>query len=81
MFPKQCPEFVRGMKLETVDPRHPSYICVCTVVRVRGARVRLHFDGWSESYDFWTNADSPLIFPIGWCEKYGQTLSPPRGMF
>ncbi|XP_031574253.1 lethal(3)malignant brain tumor-like protein 3 [Actinia tenebrosa] len=80
MFPKPCPEYVRGMKLEAIDPKHPSYICVCTVVRVRGARVRLHFDGWSESYDFWTNADSPLIFPVGWCAKNGQTLSAPRGV-
>ncbi|KAK3710166.1 hypothetical protein QZH41_010560 [Actinostola sp. cb2023] len=80
MFPKACPEFIRGMKLEAIDPRHPSYICVCTVVRVRGARLRLHFDGWSESYDFWTNADSPFIFPVGWCDKNDRTLSAPRGI-
>ena len=66
------------MKLEAVDPKHPSYICVCTVVRVKGTRLRLHFDGWSESYDFWTSADSPFLFHVGWCEKNGQKLHPPR---
>ncbi|EDO39310.1 predicted protein, partial [Nematostella vectensis] len=79
MFPKPCTEFKKDMKLEAVDPKHPSYICVCTIVRVKGARLRLHFDGWSESYDFWTNADSPFIYPVGWCEKNGQIISPPRG--
>lgn len=67
------------MKLEAIDPKHPSYICVCTVVRVKGTRLRLHFVGWSESYDFWASADSPFLFPVGWCEKNGQRLNPPRG--
>ena len=70
--------FEKDMKLEAVDPKHPSYICVCTVVRVKGTRLRLHFDGWSESYDFWTSADSPFLFHVGWCEKNGQKLHPPR---
>ncbi|CAH3044292.1 unnamed protein product [Pocillopora meandrina] len=72
--------FEQDMKLEAIDPKHPSYICVCTIVRVKGTRLRLHFDGWSESYDFWSSADSPFIFPIGWCEKNGQKLHPPRSM-
>ncbi|KAM7433461.1 lethal(3)malignant brain tumor-like protein [Porites harrisoni] len=72
--------FEKDMKLEAVDPKHPSYICVCTVVRVKGTRLRLHFDGWSESYDFWTSADSPFLFHVGWCEKNGQKLHPPRSM-
>ena len=70
--------FEKDMKLEAVDPKHPSYICVCTIVRVKGTRLRLHFDGWSESYDFWTSAESPFIFHVGWCEKNGQKLHPPR---
>ena len=78
VIPKPCPEFKKDMKLEAMDPKHPSYICVCTIVKVKGSRMRLHFDGWSESYDFWTNCDSPFIYPVGWCEKNGQTLNPPR---
>ena len=34
-----------------------------TVAEVRGYRLRIHFDGYSECYDFWTNADSPFPLP------------------
>ena len=79
VFPKATGHsFKKDYKLECIDPKHPSYICVCTIVKVKGARLRLHFDGWSESYDFWTNVDSPFIFPMHWCEKNGQVLHPPR---
>ena len=44
-----------------------------------GYRVRLHFDGYSDNYDFWVNADSMDIFPAGWCEKNNHRLHPPRG--
>lgn len=40
---------------------------------------RLHFDGYPENYDFWCNADSMDIFPMGWCEKHGHVLHPPPG--
>lgn len=43
-----------------------------------GYRLRLHFDGYSDTYDFWVNADSDSIFPCGWCEKNGQKLRPPK---
>jgi hypothetical protein len=69
------------MKLEAVDPKHPSYFCVVTVAEVKGARLRLHFDGWSESYDFWANADSEFIFPVNWCSRNGQVLHPPRSEY
>ena len=47
---------------------------------MRAHRLRLHFDGYSESYDFWTNANSPFIFPVGWTEKAGKYLDPAKGM-
>lgn len=68
-----------GMRLEGIDPKHPSLYCVLTVAEIRGFRVRLHFDGYSECYDFWTNADSPFIFPVGWVEKNSKILQPPKG--
>ena len=80
VFPKPASGFKAGMKLEAVDPKHPSCICAVSVVETQGARLRLHFDGWSESYDFWTNSDSHLLFPIGFCEKNGQKLHLPRGI-
>ncbi|KAK5644764.1 hypothetical protein RI129_006064 [Pyrocoelia pectoralis] len=76
-FPYNRNGFRPGMKLEGVDPQHPSHFCVLTVSEVIGYRMRLHFDGYSENYDIWVNADSMDIFPAGWCEKHGHVLHPP----
>ncbi|XP_017878427.1 lethal(3)malignant brain tumor-like protein 3 isoform X2 [Ceratina calcarata] len=78
-FPYAKNHFRVGMKLEGIDPEHPSRYCVLTVVEVVGYRLRLHFDGYPENYDFWVNADSMDIFPVGWSEKNGHRLDPPKG--
>ncbi|KAF2359732.1 Mbt repeat, partial [Trinorchestia longiramus] len=78
-FPSSKNLFQPGMKLEGIDPLHQSLFCVLTVVDVMGHRVKLHFDGYSDLYDFWTYADSPNLFPVGWCERNGRDLCPPRG--
>merc|ERR1719320_1605252 len=77
-FPDQH-KFVKGHKLEGVDPNHQSLICVVSVVEVQGPRLRLHFDGYGDSHDFWENADSENLFPAGWCSKTKQSLVPPKG--
>uniref|UniRef100_A0A3Q2T4J1 Uncharacterized protein n=1 Tax=Fundulus heteroclitus TaxID=8078 RepID=A0A3Q2T4J1_FUNHE len=69
--------FKVGMKLEGIDPLHPSMFCVLTVVI--GCRLRLHIDGFSECYDFWVNADSASIKPAGWCKEHNHKLHPPKG--
>lgn len=76
-FPYAKNGFRPGMKLEGIDPQHPSYFCVMTVAEVQGYRIRLHFDGYPDNYDFWVNADSMDIFPIGFCEKFNHVLHPP----
>ncbi|ETE70045.1 hypothetical protein L345_04147, partial [Ophiophagus hannah] len=78
-FPQNKNGFKVGMKLEGLDPEHPSLFCVLSVAEVQGYRMRLHFDGYSEFYDFWVNADSTDIHPVGWCEKTGHKLLPPKG--
>ncbi|XP_075905131.1 lethal(3)malignant brain tumor-like protein 4 isoform X6 [Nelusetta ayraudi] len=78
-FPSRRCGFKVGMKLEGVDPLHPSMICVLTVAEVIGCRLRLHIDGFSECYDFWVNADSPEIRPAGWCKDNNHKLHPPKG--
>ncbi|XP_077193295.1 lethal(3)malignant brain tumor-like protein 4 isoform X2 [Paroedura picta] len=78
-FPQNKNGFKVGMKLEGLDPEHPSLFCVLSVAEIQGYRLRLHFDGYSECYDFWVNADSPDIHPVGWCEKTGHKLLPPKG--
>lgn len=66
------------MKLEGIDPQHPSMYFILTVAEVCGYRLRLHFDGYSECHDFWINANSPDIHPAGWFEKTGHKLQPPK---
>ncbi|XP_063062817.1 lethal(3)malignant brain tumor-like protein 4 [Engraulis encrasicolus] len=78
-FPHGRSSFRVGMRLEGIDPLHPSMFCVLSVAEVIGCRLRLHIDGYSECYDFWANADSPDIRPAGWCEETGHKLHPPKG--
>ncbi|XP_078254362.1 lethal(3)malignant brain tumor-like protein 4 isoform X2 [Rhinoraja longicauda] len=79
LVPQNKIGFKVGMKLEGIDPRHPSVFCVLSVTEVCGVRLRLHFDGYSECFDFWINNDSPDVRPIGWCEKTNHKLHPPKG--
>ncbi|KAM4605988.1 lethal(3)malignant brain tumor-like protein 4 [Polymixia lowei] len=78
-FPSRRCGFKVGMRLEGVDPRHPSMFCVLSVAEVIGYRLRLHIDGYSECYDFWVNADSPDIRAAGWCRDNNHKLHPPKG--
>lgn len=71
--------FKQGMKLEGIDPQHPSMYFVLTVAEVCGYRLRLHFDGYSDCHDFWVNANSSDIHPAGWCEATGHKLHTPKG--
>ncbi|KFQ36940.1 Lethal(3)malignant brain tumor-like 1, partial [Merops nubicus] len=76
--------FKVGMKLEGIDPQHPSMYFILTVAEevsmpLPFCCVRLHFDGYSECHDFWLNADSPDIHPPGWVEETGHKLQPPKG--
>ncbi|XP_036068542.1 lethal(3)malignant brain tumor-like protein 1 isoform X2 [Oryzias melastigma] len=71
--------FKQGMKLEGIDPQHPSMYFVLTVAEVCGYRLRLHFDGYSDCHDFWVNANSLDIHPAGWCESTGHKLHTPKG--
>ncbi|XP_017041650.1 uncharacterized protein LOC108088406 [Drosophila ficusphila] len=70
--------FERGMKLEAIDPENCSLFCVCSIVEVRGYRLKLSFDGYSSMYDFWVNADSQDIFPPGWCDETARVLQAPK---
>ncbi|KAL0967373.1 hypothetical protein UPYG_G00251420 [Umbra pygmaea] len=79
-FPQSKNGFRVGMRLEGVDPEHPSMYCVLTVAEVLGHRIRLHFDKYADCYDFWVNSNSADIHPVGWCEKTGHKLHPPKGM-
>lgn len=70
--------FSIGEKLEAIDPQNCALFCICTVVGLCGYRIKLHFDGYHSSYDFWTNADSVDLFHVGWCNRTGRELQWPH---
>lgn len=76
-YPRTQNPFKVGMKLEAIDPGNQKLFCVATVEEKLGYRMKLHFDGFSTSYDFWVNADSPNIFPSGFCHSTGRSLETP----
>ncbi|XP_022237043.1 lethal(3)malignant brain tumor-like protein 4 [Limulus polyphemus] len=50
---------------------------VVTIVETSAHAVKIHFDGWSDAYDYWVDDDSPEIHPAGWCYQTGHPLQPP----
>ncbi|TRY61178.1 hypothetical protein TCAL_09165 [Tigriopus californicus] len=69
-----------GMKMEAVDKHNASLVCVATVTNVLNGRILIHFDGWEMAYDYWiVPSKCPFIHPVGWCEKNGIELTPPKG--
>jgi len=52
---------------------------VATVADILGNRIRIHFDGWTDDFDYWTDITSTNIHPVRWCENNGRSLSPPSG--
>ena len=69
--------FEVGMKIEIVDRRNPILIRVATVLDIEAHRFLVHFDGWSNVYDYWVDDDCPDIHPPGWCSKTGHPLTTP----
>ncbi|KAL8220428.1 UNVERIFIED_CONTAM: Lethal(3)malignant brain tumor-like protein 3, partial [Gekko kuhli] len=69
--------FRLGMKLEAVDKKNPSLMCVATITDMVDNRLLIHFDNWDESYDYWCDASSPYIRPVGYCQETGTPLTTP----
>lgn len=58
------------MKLEALDPRCVTSICIATVIHVQGSRLRVRLDGSDNQNDFWRLVDSNEIHPIGHCKIF-----------
>ena len=75
-------EFVKGMKLEAIDPLNLSTICCATVTKVlRYNYLMVGIDGMSApdgSDWFCYHATSNNIFPVGFCYLNKLQLTPPR---
>lgn len=80
LFRREIPDhgINEGDLLEAVDLMEPNLICVATVARVVGRLLRVHFNGWEDTYDQWIDCESPDLFPPGWCSMVGYNLEPPR---
>lgn len=80
LFTKHVPDhgFEEGMVIEAVDLMQSRLVCVATITRIVGRLLRIHFNGWDETYDQWCDCESPDLFPLGWCELVGYPLEPPR---
>lgn len=76
-LPNRSNNFEESCLLEAVDPRNQYVFSLVSIASLRGHRILLHFEGYSSSYDFWTYADSSLIFPCGFCNDTGRTLTLP----
>ena len=44
-----------GMKLEAVDPLNPILVRVASIVQIAANKLKIHFDGWTDEYDFWVS--------------------------
>ncbi|OQR75038.1 polycomb protein Sfmbt-like, partial [Tropilaelaps mercedesae] len=71
-------EFQPGQWVEAVDLMDPKLVCVAQVTKVVDRLLRIHFEGWDDSYDQWVDCESPDIFPIGWCDMVEYILTPPN---
>lgn len=67
------------MKLEAVDKKNTSLVCVATVADMMDNRILVHFDSWDDIYDYWADPTSAYIHPVGWCDQNGHKLTPPNG--
>jgi len=62
-----------------------SVFCIADKVGDNG-QLLIHFDAWSNTYDYWTDPTTKDIHPIGWFDQcghkypqYKQQLQPPKG--
>lgn len=80
LFNRAIPEhgFKEGMMIEAVDLMQSRLVCVATITRIVGRLLRIHFNGWDESFDQWCDCESPDLFPLGWCDLVKYPLEPPK---
>nr|XP_044990838.1 scm-like with four MBT domains protein 2 isoform X5 [Jaculus jaculus] len=71
--------FTKNMKLEAVNPRNPSELCVASVVSVKGRLMWLHLEGLQTPVpEVIVDVESMDIFPVGWCEANSYPLTTPH---
>jgi hypothetical protein len=67
-----------GMRLEAMDLSDPSIIRVAAVSQVKGRLLKIRFEGLPDEHDQWVDAESPDLYPVGWCDTFNHKLTGPR---
>ena len=67
------------MKLEAKDRLNPHLVAVATIAAIQDGQLLIHFDGWSDRFDYWCSPDCTDIHPPMWCGKNGTSVMPPNG--
>ena len=75
---REVSEFRVGQRLEAVDRHNPALVRVAGVVGVAGRQVKVHYDGWPDEFDIWSDDCSPLLQPVGWAARTGHPLQVPQ---
>ncbi|KAL1139424.1 hypothetical protein AAG570_006408 [Ranatra chinensis] len=66
------------LNLEVVDKNRISQVKVATIKKIVGKRLHVkYYDADINDNGFWAHEDSPLIHPVGWAKRVGQTLAAP----
>ncbi|KAI3380042.1 hypothetical protein SNEBB_002052 [Seison nebaliae] len=70
LISREAKEIKNGMLLEAVDRLNVHLLCVATIINVErtiyGVKVRIHFDGWTDRFDYETNIDNLDLRPCGY---------------
>ena len=56
-----------------------TYVHICTYVYtvLPIGKIKIHFDGWTCRYDYWSDVDTLDLHPVGWCERNGWEIQKP----
>ena len=46
-----------------------QYLCISADISQDTGEVLVHFDGWTDKYDYWTMPDSTDLHPIGYMDQ------------
>ncbi|XP_021917000.1 polycomb protein Sfmbt-like isoform X2 [Zootermopsis nevadensis] len=68
-----------GLNLEVVDKNRISQVKVATIQKIVGKRLHVcYYNADPDDNGFWCHEDSPLIHPVGWARRVGQSIDAPE---
>lgn len=73
-------DFKPNHRCEVLD-KSSKQICVATITTVTKEKLKIHFDGSPNEFDFWIERSklNGLVFPVGYCKRMQLDLTEPPG--